>query len=126
MSRPSSRISPPLGWVKPPIIRRIVVLPEPDGPRMVMNSPSRTASSMPSRTAVGPKDFETDLSSRRMRSSVMDCLKSIARPAGCGGPGEESPKAYGVALISFQRSERLVGSSTSWRQTSLSFSPALA
>ena len=39
-SRPSSRIRPCVGRSKPAIIRRQVVLPEPDGPSMEKNSPS--------------------------------------------------------------------------------------
>src|SRR5579872_4240467 len=75
MSRPSSRIEPLLGSVKPPIMRRMVVLPEPEGPRMVMNSPSRTARSMFSSTLFGPKDFLTALSSRRNGSvAMLGCL----------------------------------------------------
>ena len=39
----------PSSWVtNPAIIRRVVVLPEPDGPSSVMNSPRRTSRSMPS------------------------------------------------------------------------------
>src|SRR5262249_22978899 len=70
MSRPSSWMAPALGAVKPPIMRRIVGLPEPQGPRMVMDSPARTARSMFSNTAVGPKDFETAFSSRRMEFGI--------------------------------------------------------
>ena len=40
MSWPSTSISPPLGVVKPAIIIRVVVLPEPDGPSNVTNSPA--------------------------------------------------------------------------------------
>ena len=41
MSRPRSRIRPPVGSSKPPIIRRVVVLPQPDGPSSEKNSPAR-------------------------------------------------------------------------------------
>ena len=38
-SRPRSSIVPLVGRSKPPIIRRVVVLPQPDGPRSEKNSP---------------------------------------------------------------------------------------
>ena len=47
-SRPRSRIRPPLGSSKPPIIRSVVVLPQPDGPRSEKNSPLPTSSETPS------------------------------------------------------------------------------
>ena len=37
---PPIKMSPVLGSRKPEIIRRIVVLPQPDGPRMEKNSPA--------------------------------------------------------------------------------------
>ena len=40
MSRPWSRIWPLVGSSKPAIIRRVVVLPQPDGPSIEKNSPS--------------------------------------------------------------------------------------
>ena len=45
-SWPWSSIRPDVGSSKPPIIRRVVVLPQPDGPRRLKNSPSRTSRSM--------------------------------------------------------------------------------
>ena len=54
--RAPSRISPSLGSMKPEIMRRMVVLPQPDGPRNEKNSPSlmvrlrlRTAVKLPKR-----------------------------------------------------------------------------
>ena len=38
-SRPRSSIRPPVGSSNPPIIRRVVVLPQPDGPSSEKNSP---------------------------------------------------------------------------------------
>ena len=37
---PEKKISPLLGLVKPPIILNVVVLPQPEGPKSVINSPS--------------------------------------------------------------------------------------
>ncbi len=44
-SDPPIRIWPELGVSNPAIIRRIVVLPQPDGPRKETNSPESTARS---------------------------------------------------------------------------------
>jgi hypothetical protein len=53
-TRPSMRISPALGSMKPAIMRKVVVLPQPDGPTSTTNSPSsmvrprlRTATTLP-------------------------------------------------------------------------------
>src|SRR5215831_15622194 len=42
--RPRIRISPASGWTNPAISRSSVVLPQPEGPSSVANSPSGTAS----------------------------------------------------------------------------------
>ena len=39
MRRPATLISPPVGCTRPAIERRIVVLPQPEGPSSVTNSP---------------------------------------------------------------------------------------
>src|SRR4029453_16977812 len=54
MSSPPSRIAPVSGRSKPAIIRSVVVLPEPDGPSIVKNSPSATCRSTLSTRATGP------------------------------------------------------------------------
>ena len=46
-TRPSMAISPELISSSPAIIRSRVDLPQPDGPRMTMNSPSRMSQLMP-------------------------------------------------------------------------------
>ena len=53
MSLPSTTIVPAVGFSKPPIIRSVVVLPQPDGPRNETNSPL-TASRLKSSTATTP------------------------------------------------------------------------
>ena len=62
-SSPPMRMRPDVGSVKPPIIRRQVVLPDPEGPSSVKNSPASMARLMPStaRTAAAPcpKTHET-------------------------------------------------------------------
>src|SRR3990172_5355995 len=46
---------PEVGWSNPAIRRRLVVLPDPDGPSRVKNSPSRTSRSMLSTALTSPK-----------------------------------------------------------------------
>src|ERR671923_188467 len=41
-SSPSSRMRPEVGSSSPAIMRKVVVLPQPDGPSMTKNSPLRT------------------------------------------------------------------------------------
>ena len=53
-SSPPMRITPAVGSMKPEIIRRMVVLPQPDGPRNEKNSPRAIARSKPRTTAFWP------------------------------------------------------------------------
>ena len=53
-SVPSIRIRPAVGISKPAIIRRAVVLPQPDGPSSVTSSPSRTSKETPSTAVTRP------------------------------------------------------------------------
>src|SRR5689334_5628655 len=59
MSAPSITIEPSVGSSKPPIMRRTVVLPQPDGPRREKNSPRRMSSETPSTAATSPKRLVT-------------------------------------------------------------------
>src|SRR6476660_5434468 len=56
-SSPSRRIAPDVGSSSPAIIRSVVVLPHPEGPRRQKNSPSRTANVEPFTAAKSPKLF---------------------------------------------------------------------
>ena len=49
-----SSIRPEVGCSKPPIMRRVVVLPQPDGPRRLKNSPVTTSRSMWSTANASP------------------------------------------------------------------------
>src|SRR4051795_11536251 len=64
MGEPSMRISPLEGCSNPAIMRRVVVLPEPDAPRSVRNSPAATRSVMPSTATKFPNRLVSCLSSR--------------------------------------------------------------
>src|SRR5579862_3197237 len=57
MSSPSSETVPASGCSKPAITLRVVVLPEPDGPRSVKNSPAPTCRFTSSTAATPPNCF---------------------------------------------------------------------
>src|SRR6478752_7191238 len=76
MSSPLTRIVPAVGFSKPAIIRSVVVLPQPDGPRNETNSP-RSAARLKSRTAaVSPNFFWIPVNSRNDIGSL--CLQGLA------------------------------------------------
>src|SRR5262245_66271244 len=64
MSTPASRIAPPEGDSKPAIMRRVVVLPQPLGPRNDTNSPRSTRRSKCSTAVVWANFFWTPSMSR--------------------------------------------------------------
>src|SRR5262245_58353755 len=59
MSLPSSNTCPADGDSKPAIRRRLVVLPQPDGPSKVKNSPGATSRSTVSSPTTSPKRLDT-------------------------------------------------------------------
>ena len=61
MSAPSSKISPSDAVSKPDKIRRRVVLPHPEGPRMVTNSPFLICKLTSSSTCLSPNHLDTCL-----------------------------------------------------------------
>src|SRR5512141_2390690 len=65
MSVPLTVIVPPVGCSKPAIMRRVVVLPHPDGPRNDTNSPRSAARLKSSTAATSPNRFWTPVSSRK-------------------------------------------------------------
>src|SRR5262245_3108369 len=63
MSRPSSVTVPSVGDSKPAMTRSVVVLPQPDGPSKVRNSPGAMSRSMVSRPTIPPANsLRTDFS----------------------------------------------------------------
>jgi hypothetical protein len=97
---PSRRISPLVGCSCPPIIRRVVVFPQPEGPRRTTYSPCSMVRSMSSTaTTLPPKTFVT------FRSSRPDPLGGGEGPA--AGPSPCRPIASSTipyaARNSFQR-----------------------
>ena len=78
-SRPRSRIRPPVGSSKPPIIRSVVVLPQPDGPRSEKNSPLPISSETPSTARTSRKRFS------RSRSWISGGVVTDVAVIVCGG-----------------------------------------
>ncbi len=58
-STPRRRMRPLVGCSKPAIMRSVVVLPQPDGPSIVKNSPSAIGKSAPRTASNVPNCFET-------------------------------------------------------------------
>src|SRR6185369_5237377 len=56
-SSPPSRISPAVGSSSPAIMRKVVVLPQPDGPSMTKKAPSATLKLEPLTAVKAPKVF---------------------------------------------------------------------
>src|SRR5216684_6696790 len=65
-TRPPINTSPAVGVSRPAIMRKSVLLPDPDGPRKTRNSPSRTSKLIPS-TALPPSKL-----------LVMDFVSTVA------------------------------------------------
>ena len=59
-SSPPRKTFPDVGASKPAIIRSTVVLPDPDGPSIEKNSPSRISRSRSSTAVTAPNRFVTD------------------------------------------------------------------
>ena len=74
MSSPPIRMRPAVGSVKPPIMRRQVVLPEPEGPSSVKNSPASIVRSTPStaRTCRSAERGHVDRTQRHRRRGRAD------------------------------------------------------
>src|ERR1700682_3746415 len=83
MTLPLTRISPASGSRKPAIMRSAVDLPQPEGPRRQMNSPSLTSSEKPSTAWTAPKRRDTE-------TSESATIGSDAK-AGSEGPAVEHP-----------------------------------
>src|SRR6476659_3350022 len=110
MSVPSTVMVPAVGRSKPAIIRRVVVLPQPDGPRNETNSPFSAWRLKFSTAAVWPNRFWTPVSSRKVMvssslSSAADLdLRPLAPPEqrdehhGDPGQSERHQRAGGLLV----------------------------
>src|SRR4029453_13905622 len=86
-STSSTRMLPSVGSSKPPIMRRSVVLPQPEGPRREKNSPLRIAKETPSTATKPPKRLLTPW------ISTLGSLTESTTPAGVccwAGPASSS------------------------------------
>ena len=86
-SAPPSSILPSSGRSKPAIMRSVVVLPEPDGPSIVKNSPRAMSRSTPSTAATSPYRFRRPTT--RMSMSDGSCV-SHATAASDSSTGPQS------------------------------------
>src|SRR5437763_11750242 len=91
--RPPTRIVPWSGSMKPATSRKVVVLPQPDGPRRHTKEPCAIVSVRPSSAAASPKRLVSDSSSttaivryrldrQRKAGGERGHAKAAARPAG--------------------------------------------
>src|SRR5689334_11171865 len=77
MSRPASLIVPDVGVSRPATIRRVVVLPHPDGPSRAKNEPLGTSRSSASTALKAPKSFVRPRSSRPSAAPPADGAASV-------------------------------------------------
>src|SRR3954447_1688498 len=75
-------IRPASGRSKPPIRRSVVVLPEPDGPSIVKNSPRRISRSSPSTARTSPYLFVSPSSSTAAAAGLAPGALSAVAAAG--------------------------------------------
>src|SRR5580700_8323263 len=99
MSTPAIKISPVSAASSPAISRRTVVLPDPEAPSSVKNSPSRTSSDTSSTAATFPKDLETDLSST-MQPGAPGRSALVMAAAGRDGSAPGQPRGGDVLQAS--------------------------
>src|SRR5438876_11538827 len=80
-SRPPIRIDPDVGVSSPAIMRRRVVLPQPEGPSSTRNSPSVVAKSTPSTAWTSPsKCLASDRTSTVATASASSAYKALVTP----------------------------------------------
>jgi hypothetical protein len=87
MSWPRTRTRPASGASKPAIMRSVVVLPQPDGPRREKNSPSAMASDTSSTARAAPAKTLVTRSSAMAASGIgghRGVIGAVAHPHGRG------------------------------------------
>src|SRR6266567_8866245 len=72
---PSTRISPPSGSSKPAIMRKVVVLPQPDGPSRHTSAPCLTVKSIASTETTAAYRLVSLSTSRRAIASVFVAMR---------------------------------------------------
>jgi hypothetical protein len=81
-STPPSSIRPSVGSSKPPIMRSVVVLPQPDGPSSARKWPRSTSSEMSSTATTSSNRFVSPRSPRPPRARLQGCPSSRRTPPG--------------------------------------------
>src|SRR5688572_17678734 len=79
------RISPASGSSNPASIRKVVVLPQPEGPSSDRNSPTSTFRSMPSTAVTVPKRLVTPANSTEPTAAILSQLPTadVSPDSGC-------------------------------------------
>src|SRR5437868_6034637 len=90
-------MTPPVGCSNPPIIRSVVVLPQPDGPSRLKNSPSSISRSMPSTAGTSPKRFVTWL--RRTATGTLLPTPPATGRVPAGEPPRPAPIGHGISRL---------------------------
>src|SRR3954471_7964492 len=91
MSCPASRIVPEVGDSSPATIRRVVVLPQPEGPRSAKKDPRGTSRSRSCTAVKPPKDLVTDRSRSPSNPSGASVAAAASRGAAPEPPRDGAP-----------------------------------
>src|SRR5688572_22613169 len=94
-SFPSMATVPAVGRSKPAIMRNVVVLPQPDGPRNETNSPRSAARSKCWTAATSPNRFWMPLSSRKAMGLVVSLASAGDRDSAARTAPEQRDEAHG-------------------------------
>src|SRR5450432_4894876 len=95
MSRPLTTMAPSSGNSNPAVIRRVVVLPQPDGPRNETSSPSPTLRSKSWTATWPPKRLVIPWSSSRAINPPFPVPTRSCRAAEGGGAASSPPSDHG-------------------------------
>src|SRR5258705_12149981 len=91
---PSSKTRPAAGSSRPAVMRKVVVLPQPEGPRMTKNTPWSTVKSTPLTAANVPNDLATPSS----LISAMALIRKMADDYKSQRAGQDRDKGITVEL----------------------------
>src|SRR6218665_3311128 len=115
-SLPSSKMRPRSTGVKPAIICKVVVLPQPEGPSSETNSPRSTARSSPAMTVTSPKDLpkpsrtrcDMDAIGNRVEGGQggQGCIRAARSALDLAVPAPRPFLTLGVGRIPVERLER--------------------
>src|SRR5687768_13820041 len=94
-SVPSIATVPAVGRSKPAIMRNVVVLPQPDGPRNETNSPRSAARSKCWTAATSPNRFWMPLSSRKAMGLLVSLASAGDRDSAARTAPEQRDEAHG-------------------------------